>query len=100
MSTREEIKQSQKRQRPDETSDEPPSKRNAEVQKEKSLHVPFWKQLNRRQASNEFRTRSIGSFSILRHDNTKECFEDQRYMRSNDQCVVFHLNFCTFEESF
>lgn len=48
-----------------------------------SLTVPFWKNLNRRQASTEFHTAEIGTFSLLTGDNTKECFDDQRYLRSN-----------------
>jgi hypothetical protein len=47
-----------------------------------SLSVPFWKQLNVRQGPNRFRTRSIGEFSLLTHNNTKQCFDDQRYLRS------------------
>lgn len=100
----------EKRKRDDETPTESPTKyrhgsdghrvstsRTTHDQRERSLQVPFWKQLNRRQTSSEFRARSIGWFSILRRENGKDCFEDQRYMRSN---VTSHSHFCTFEEFF
>ena len=48
-----------------------------------SLTVPFWKNLNRRQSSTEFHSTEIGTFSLLTRDNTKECFDDKRYLRSN-----------------
>ena len=102
--------QPEKRKRDDETPNESPTKyrqgsdghrvstsRTTHDQRERSLQVPFWKQLNRRQPSNEFRARSIGSFSILRRENGKDCFEDQRYMRSN---VTSQSHFDTFEEFF
>ncbi|CAF2705172.1 unnamed protein product [Rotaria sp. Silwood2] len=47
----------------------------------KSLSVPFWKNLNHRQSSFQFETHEIGSFSLLSRTNDKECFEDKRYRR-------------------
>lgn len=46
------------------------------------LNVPFWKNINRRQSSTDLRTTEISTFSLLTHDNQKECFDDKRYLRS------------------
>ena len=48
----------------------------------RSLTVPFWKNINRRQSSGEIHTREMGTFSLLTRNNEKECFDDKRYLRS------------------
>lgn len=59
------------------------------VNNEDSLTVPFWKKLNYRQSSIDFHTNEIGNFSLLTHDNEKQCFDDKRYLRGKYLFLLF-----------
>ena len=60
--------------------------------REHSLSVPFWKQLNRRDASSQCGTRQIGFFSLLKRTDDKECFEDKRYLRGKESVSLLGAN--------
>ena len=92
-----------KRKREEEIPSESPKKyihtgdNNRVATVQNSLRVPFWKELNRRQSSSEFRTNEIGNFSLLTRDDEKECFEDKRYLRSKYISLKIYLNMmCVF----
>jgi hypothetical protein len=63
------------------TSDGNRSARTTTTTEQDSLSVPFWKHINRRDSSFQFQSNEIGSFSILRRTDDKECFDDKRYLR-------------------
>jgi hypothetical protein len=56
--------------------------------REHSLSVPFWKQLNDKNAASQCETRQIGCFSLLKRTDDKECFEDKRYLRGTESVFL------------